>query len=91
MHFGLLSIFQNYHGEQNDADIVAGELALARLAEAQNFDSYWAVEHHFFDYSMCPDNLQYLAQVAGITERIKLGSQRISVGIVKLDAEDILR
>jgi alkanesulfonate monooxygenase SsuD/methylene tetrahydromethanopterin reductase-like flavin-dependent oxidoreductase (luciferase family) len=74
MHFGLLSIFQNYRGEQNDADVVAGELALARIADREGFDSYWAVEHHFFDYSMCPDNMQYLAQVAGITERVRLGT-----------------
>ena len=74
MHFGLLSIFQNYRGQQNDAAVVAGELALARLADRECFDSYWAVEHHFFDYSMCPDNMQYLAQVAGITERVKLGT-----------------
>lgn len=74
MHFGLLGIFQNYRGESNDAEIVRGELSLARLADALGFDSYWAVEHHFFDYSMCPDNLQWLAQVAGATERIQLGT-----------------
>ena len=74
MHFGLLGIFQNYRGEVNDADLVAGEMALAKLADRSGFDSYWAVEHHFFDYSMCPDNLQWLAQVAGVTERIKLGT-----------------
>jgi alkanesulfonate monooxygenase SsuD/methylene tetrahydromethanopterin reductase-like flavin-dependent oxidoreductase (luciferase family) len=74
MHFGLLGIFQNYRGESNDADIVQGEMALAKLAEGLGFDSYWAVEHHFFDYSMCPDNLQWLAQVAGETERIQLGT-----------------
>jgi alkanesulfonate monooxygenase SsuD/methylene tetrahydromethanopterin reductase-like flavin-dependent oxidoreductase (luciferase family) len=74
MHFGMLAIFQNYRGQSNDADIVRGELALAKLADATGFDSYWAVEHHFFDYSMCPDNLQWLAQVAGMTERIQLGT-----------------
>ena len=74
MHFGVLSIFQNYHDEHSDSEIVEGELALARLAEDAGFDSYWAVEHHFFSYSMCPDNLQFLAQVAGFTERIKLGT-----------------
>lgn len=74
MHFGLLGIFQNYRGELNDADLVAGEMALAKLADEKGFDSYWAVEHHFFDYSMCPDNLQWLAQVAAETERVKLGT-----------------
>ena len=34
MHIGFLSIFQNYRDEQNDADTMRGELALARLAEA---------------------------------------------------------
>ena len=74
MHFGALSIFQNYRDEHSDTEIVEGELALAQLAEDTGFDSYWAVEHHFFPYSMCPDNLQYLAQVAGFTKRIQLGT-----------------
>ncbi len=74
MHFGLLGIFQNYRGESSDTDLIAGEMALAKLADATGFDRYWAVEQHFFDYSMCPDNLQWLAQVAGVTERVKLGT-----------------
>jgi alkanesulfonate monooxygenase SsuD/methylene tetrahydromethanopterin reductase-like flavin-dependent oxidoreductase (luciferase family) len=74
MHFGMLSIFQNYRDEQDDGAIVLGEIALAMLAEKHGYDSYWAVEHHFFSYSMCPDNLQYLAQIAGMTERVKLGT-----------------
>ena len=49
----------------------AGELALARAADQLGFDSYWATEHHFFGYSMCPDNLQWLAQVAACTQRIR--------------------
>jgi alkanesulfonate monooxygenase SsuD/methylene tetrahydromethanopterin reductase-like flavin-dependent oxidoreductase (luciferase family) len=34
----------------------------------------WTVEHHFTDYTMCPDPLQFLAYMAARTERIKLGS-----------------
>jgi len=74
MHFGLLSIFQNYRNEHDDGEIMRGELALARAADALGYDSYWATEHHFFPYSMCPDNIQWLAQVAACTERIKLGT-----------------
>ncbi len=74
MHFGLLSIFQNYRDERDDAEIMQGELALAVQAEALGYDSYWATEHHFFGYSMCPDNLQWLAQVAACTQRIQLGT-----------------
>jgi alkanesulfonate monooxygenase SsuD/methylene tetrahydromethanopterin reductase-like flavin-dependent oxidoreductase (luciferase family) len=79
MHFGLLGIFQNYRGESNDTDVIQAEFALAKLADQLGFDSYWAVEHHFFDYSMCPDNLQWLAQVAGATERILLGTGAVIV------------
>ncbi len=74
MHFGVLSIFQNYHNECSDKEVVEGEIALARIAEDSTCDSYWAVAHHFFPYSMCPDNLQFLAQVAGFTKSIKLGT-----------------
>jgi len=74
MHFGLLSIFQNYRDERDDGEVMRGELALAILAEELGYGSYWATEHHFFGYSMCPDNLQWLAQVAAHTEKIKLGT-----------------
>jgi len=74
MHFGLLSIFQNYRDEQDDAEVMRGELELAIAAEELGYASYWATEHHFFGYSMCPDNLQWLAQVAGHTSRIGLGT-----------------
>jgi alkanesulfonate monooxygenase SsuD/methylene tetrahydromethanopterin reductase-like flavin-dependent oxidoreductase (luciferase family) len=79
MHFGTLSIFQNYRDGQSDQDVVKGELALAKLAEDTGFDSFWAVEHHFFPYSMCPDNFQFLAQVAGQTKRIGLGTGAVIV------------
>ncbi len=74
MQFGALSIFQNYRDERDDAEVMRDELALAVLADELGYDSYWATEHHFFGYSMCPDNLQWLAQVAGVTNRIKLGT-----------------
>jgi alkanesulfonate monooxygenase SsuD/methylene tetrahydromethanopterin reductase-like flavin-dependent oxidoreductase (luciferase family) len=77
MHFGALSIFQNYRDEHDDGDIMRGELEIACLAEELGFDSYWATEHHFFGYSMCPDNLQWLAQVAGCTKHIQLGTGAI--------------
>jgi alkanesulfonate monooxygenase SsuD/methylene tetrahydromethanopterin reductase-like flavin-dependent oxidoreductase (luciferase family) len=79
MHFGVLSIFQNYRDERDDAAVMAGELALAKLADGAGYDSYWAPEHHFFGYSMCPDTLQWLAHVAGSTSRIKLGTAAIIV------------
>ena len=79
MHFGILSIFQNYRDEHDDGEIMRSELALAKLADRLGYDSYWATEHHFFGYSMCPDNFQWLAQVAGVTERIQLGTGAVIV------------
>ncbi len=77
MHIGILSIFQNYRDAHDDAAIMQGEFAIALLAEELGYDSYWATEHHFFGYSMCPDNVQWLSQVAGATTRIKLGTAAI--------------
>jgi hypothetical protein len=34
----------------------------------------WSVEHHFTDYTMCPDVLQFLSYMAGKTSHVKLGS-----------------
>lgn len=77
MDIGVLSIFQNYRDAQDDAAVMQGELAIALLAEELGYDSYWATEHHFFGYSMCPDNVQWLSQVAGATRRLKLGTAAI--------------
>lgn len=74
MDIGVLGIFQNYRDEHDDGAIMQGEMKVALLAEELGYDSYWAAEHHFFDYSMCPDNIQWLTSVAAKTERIKLGT-----------------
>ena len=44
------------------------------MAEPLGFDSMWGVEHHFDDYTMCPDVLQFLTYMAGRTKTAKLGS-----------------
>jgi alkanesulfonate monooxygenase SsuD/methylene tetrahydromethanopterin reductase-like flavin-dependent oxidoreductase (luciferase family) len=59
---------------------------LADLAEPLGFDSIWGVEHHFTDYTMCPDVLQFLTYMAGRTARIRLGSM-----VVVLPWHDPLR
>ena len=74
MEIGVLGIFQNYREGEDDGDVLEGEREIALLAEELGFDSYWAAEHHFFNYSMCPDNIQWLTWIAGQTHRIKLGT-----------------
>lgn len=79
MRVGILGIFQNYLGRQADEDMMGSEMRLALLTEELGFDSYWPPEHHFADYSACPDNVQFLSWVAGRTERIQLGTGAIIV------------
>jgi alkanesulfonate monooxygenase SsuD/methylene tetrahydromethanopterin reductase-like flavin-dependent oxidoreductase (luciferase family) len=50
------------------------ELTLARLADELGFDSVWTIEHHFTPYTMVTNPLQYLTYIAGVTERVDLGT-----------------
>ncbi len=79
MDVGILQIFQNYRGRRRDEEVVKGEQRIALLAEELGYDKLWAVEHHFTDYAACPDNVVYLAWVAGRTERIRLGTGAVIV------------
>lgn len=74
MHVGTAVIFQNPGNRRSDRDVYREELRLGSLAEPLGFDSLWGVEHHFTDYTMCPDVLQMLTYFAARTERIQLGS-----------------
>ena len=73
MHVGACPIFQAV-GRKDDAEIYRNELRLGDLIEPLGFDSLWGVEHHFTDYTMCPDVFQHLAYFAGRTKRVQLGS-----------------
>ena len=74
MHVGMTVIFQNPEDARPDHEVYADDLRLADLAEPLGFDSVWGVEHHFTDYTMCPDVLQFLTWVAARTERVQVGS-----------------
>jgi alkanesulfonate monooxygenase SsuD/methylene tetrahydromethanopterin reductase-like flavin-dependent oxidoreductase (luciferase family) len=86
LHIGVNLGFGNLHQELTDEQMYRGEMRLAELADRLGYDSLWAVEHHFDDYAMCPDNVVLLGYVAGRTERIRLGT-----GAVILPWNDPLR
>jgi alkanesulfonate monooxygenase SsuD/methylene tetrahydromethanopterin reductase-like flavin-dependent oxidoreductase (luciferase family) len=67
-------VFQNPDKAREDRAVYRDEIRIAKLAEPLGFESIWGVEHHFTDYTMCPDVLQFLTYMAGCTERIQLGS-----------------
>jgi len=74
MHVGMTTFFQNIGHPISDRDVYRHELSMADLAEPLGFDSIWGAEHHFDDYTMCPNVAQFLTYMAGRTTRVKLGS-----------------
>jgi alkanesulfonate monooxygenase SsuD/methylene tetrahydromethanopterin reductase-like flavin-dependent oxidoreductase (luciferase family) len=74
MHVGMGVIFQGAGEGRTDRNVYRNELRFGDLAEPLGFESLWGVEHHFTEYTMCPDVLQYLTYFAGRTHRIQLGS-----------------
>ncbi len=78
MEIGLQFIFQNTHEGMSDADMMRHETDVALLAEEVGMDFLLLPEHHFDpNYSIMPDNMQWLAYLAGKTNRIKIGTGAI--------------
>jgi alkanesulfonate monooxygenase SsuD/methylene tetrahydromethanopterin reductase-like flavin-dependent oxidoreductase (luciferase family) len=73
MHVGYAAIFQA-SAARSDLEVYRDEVRLADLAEPLGFESIWGVEHHFTDYTMCPDVMQFLTYMAGRTTTVQLGS-----------------
>lgn len=60
-----------------DSQVYEEETRIAMMAEDLGFDVVWAAEHHFFGYSMCPDNLQFLSYIAGRTTSVDVGTAAV--------------
>ncbi len=78
MDVGVQTLFSS-HGWQGitDGQVYREDTDLALLAEELGFDCVWAVEHHFYDYSFCPDNTEWLAAIAARTSRIDVGTAAV--------------
>ena len=82
--------------ETADRSILGEEIDIAKLADRVGFDSVWTIEHHFTPYTMVTNPLQLLTYLAGVTERVDLGTMvvvlpwhnpvRVAEDIVMLDA-----
>jgi len=78
MRIGIQMVIQN-HVDHDDREMFKNETRLAIEAEEMGFDIIWPVEHHFFDYSICSDNMQYLSYIAAKTEKLQLATGAIIV------------
>ena len=74
MKVGGAVIFQNPLNQRSDYEVYQHDLRIGDMLEPLGFDSIWSVEHHFDDYTMCPDVLQFLSYFAGRTRKLELGS-----------------
>lgn len=75
MQIGIEQIMQSWgYGDISDGQVYDEELKLAVQADELGYDELWVVEHHFEDYSFCPDNFVYLAHVAALTKQIRLAT-----------------
>jgi alkanesulfonate monooxygenase SsuD/methylene tetrahydromethanopterin reductase-like flavin-dependent oxidoreductase (luciferase family) len=70
----MCAVFHNPQDQRPDREVYRDDLRLAELAEPLGFDSLWTVEHHFTDYCLAPNPFEFLAYMAGRTERIQLGT-----------------
>jgi alkanesulfonate monooxygenase SsuD/methylene tetrahydromethanopterin reductase-like flavin-dependent oxidoreductase (luciferase family) len=78
MDVGIQTLFSSHGWDDiTDGQVVAEDTALALLADELGFDVVWAVEHHFYDYSFCPDNTVWLANIAGRTSRVDVGTAAV--------------
>ena len=78
MHVGIASGFAN-HAPLPDDQFVREEMTQLLLAEELGFQSIWITEHHFSDYSIAPNPLQYLTWLAAKTKTCRLGTQVVVV------------
>lgn len=78
MEVGLQMVFSSYGWKDvSDGQVWDEELRLARLAAELGFDVLWSVEHHFNDYSFCPDNLQLMSYLSAVCPAIDLGTAAV--------------
>src|SRR5499425_1782779 len=78
MNVGVQLVFASYGWSSiSDAEVWDEELRLARLAADLGFDVLWSVEHHFNDYSFCPDNLQLMSYLASECPDVGLGTAAV--------------
>lgn len=81
IEIGIAQLLPSFGYDQSvtDNQVYTDEVTLAVQADALDYDHLWVVEHHFEDYSFCPDNFVFLSHLAACTKRIKLATGAVIV------------
>ena len=80
MDVGLMMIFSSYGWDEvSDDQVWEEDVKLALQAPALGFNALWSAEHHFFDYSFCPDNLQLMTYLTAKCPDIDVGTAAVIV------------
>lgn len=74
MRFDLFCLMQQPDASWSSADVYTDVVEHVRLAEQMGFETAWFAEHHFSNYSICASPLMAVAYMAGLTDRIGLGT-----------------
>lgn len=78
MDVGFMMLNASYGWEDcPDDQVWHEELALARIAADSGFDVLWSTEHHFRDYSFCPDNIHLMTHLATLYPDIGVGTAAV--------------
>jgi len=78
MDIGMQMVFTSHGWDGiSDGTVYDEEIRLALLADKLGFDVVWSVEHHFFNYSFCPDNTQLLSYLTTQLTHAEVGTAAI--------------
>ncbi len=73
VNFGLLQLFEDAKGK-TEQQFLQENIDLITYADRVGLDGVWLAEHHFTDYGVMPSTQVFAAYLAGITERIRIGT-----------------
>lgn len=81
MEIGIAQLMASFGCDSSVSDhqVYREEIALAEIADTLDYDHIWTVEHHFENYSFCPDNFVYLSNLAARTQRIRIATGAVIV------------
>ncbi len=74
MKFGVLQFFSWQKHRVALPTVYERALERIRIMDTAGYDAVWLAEHHFSTYSVCPSVHLMGMHVAGITERLRIGT-----------------